>query len=112
MDKLEEAARKAKEAAKSVADVLDTSNAKLICTLLSVAFDTALRELEIQLRREELSTPWTACPVQSLQKQFRWRPMQPDQIVHIMTNVASMMYIRGRGRQWCVTWNATSCWSR
>lgn len=54
MDKLEEAARKAKEAAKSVADVLDTSNAKSICTLLSVAFDTALRELEIQLRREEL----------------------------------------------------------
>lgn len=54
MDKLEEAARKAKEAAKSIADVLDTSNAKLICTLLSVAFDTALRELEIQLRREEL----------------------------------------------------------
>lgn len=54
MDKLEEAARKAKEAAKSIADVLDTSNAKLISTLLSVAFDTALRELEIQLRREEL----------------------------------------------------------
>lgn len=54
MDKLEEAARKAKEAAKSVADVLDVSNAKLISTLLSVAFNAALRELEIQLRREEL----------------------------------------------------------
>lgn len=54
MDKLEEAARKAKEAAKSVADVLDVSNAKLISTLLSVAFNAALCELEIQLRREEL----------------------------------------------------------
>ena len=54
MDKLEEAARKGKEAAKSVADVLDVSNAKLISTLLSVAFNAALRELEIQLRREEL----------------------------------------------------------
>lgn len=54
MDKLEEAARKVKEAAKSVADVLDVSNAKLISTLLSVAFNAALRELEIQLRREEL----------------------------------------------------------
>ena len=54
MDKLEEAARKAKEAAKSVADVLDVSNAKLISTLLSVAFNAALRELEIQLRCEQL----------------------------------------------------------
>lgn len=54
MDKLEEAVRKVKEAAKSIADVLDTSNVKLISTLLSVAFNTALRELEIQLRREEL----------------------------------------------------------
>lgn len=54
MDKLEEAVRKVKEAAKSVADALDVSNARLICTLSSVAVNTVLRELEIQLRREEL----------------------------------------------------------
>lgn len=54
MDKLEEAVRKVKEAAKSVADVLDMSNAKLISTLLSAVLNAALRELEIQLRREEL----------------------------------------------------------
>lgn len=54
MDKLEEAVRKVKEAAKSVADVLDMSNAKLISTLSSAVLNAALRELEIQLRREEL----------------------------------------------------------
>ena len=54
MDKLEEAIRKVEEAVKSTADALDVSNARLISTLLSVAFNAALRELEIQLRREEL----------------------------------------------------------
>jgi hypothetical protein len=54
MDKLEEAIRKVEEAVKSTADALDVSNAKLICTLSSVAVNTVLRELEIQLRREEL----------------------------------------------------------
>lgn len=54
MDKLEEAIRKVEEAVKSTADALDVSNARLICTLSSVAVNAALRELEIQLRREEL----------------------------------------------------------
>lgn len=54
MDKLEEAIRKVEEAVKSTVDALDVSNAKLICTLSSVAVNTVLRELEIQLRREEL----------------------------------------------------------
>lgn len=54
MDKLEEVIRKAEEVVKSTADVLDVSSARLICTLSSVAVNTALRELEIQLRREEL----------------------------------------------------------
>lgn len=54
MDKLEEAIRKVEEAVKSTADPLDVSNARLICTLSSVAVNTVLRELEIQLRREEL----------------------------------------------------------
>lgn len=54
MDKLEEAIRKVEEAVKSTADALDVSNARLICTLSSVAVNTVLRELEIQLRREEL----------------------------------------------------------
>lgn len=54
MDKLEEAIRKVEEAVKSAANVLDTSNAKLISTLSSVALNAVLRELEIQLRREEL----------------------------------------------------------
>lgn len=54
MDKLEEAIRKVEEAVKSTADALDVSNARLICTLSSVAVNTALRELQIQLRREEL----------------------------------------------------------
>lgn len=54
MNKLEEAIRKVEEAVKSTADALDVSNARLICTLSSVAVNTVLRELEIQLRREEL----------------------------------------------------------
>lgn len=54
MDKLEEAIRKVEEAVKSTGDALDVSNARLICTLSSVAVNTVLRELEIQLRREEL----------------------------------------------------------
>lgn len=54
MDKLEEAIRKVEEAVKSTADALDISNARLICTLSSVAVNAVLRELEIQLRREEL----------------------------------------------------------
>lgn len=54
MDKLEEAIRKVEEAVKSTADALDVSNARLICTLSSVAVNAVLRELEIQLRREEL----------------------------------------------------------
>lgn len=54
MDKLEEAIRKVEEAAKSAVDALDVSNAKLICTLSSVAVNTVLRELEIQLCREQL----------------------------------------------------------
>ena len=54
MNKLEEAIHKVEEAVKSTADALDVSNAKLICALSSVAVNTVLRELEIQLRREEL----------------------------------------------------------
>lgn len=54
MDKLEEAIRKVEEAVKSTVDALDVSNVKLICTVSSVAVNTVLRELEIQLRREEL----------------------------------------------------------
>lgn len=54
MDKFEEAIRKVEEAVKSTADALDVSNARLICTLSSVAVNAVLRELETQLRREEL----------------------------------------------------------
>lgn len=54
MDKFEEVIRKVEEAVKSTADALDVSNAKLICTLSSVAVNAVLCELEIQLRREEL----------------------------------------------------------
>ena len=60
MDKLEEAIRKVEEAVKSTADALDVSNAKLICTLSSVAVNTVLRELEMQLRREELFNEMTS----------------------------------------------------
>lgn len=54
MSSLDEAIRKAKEAVKSLADVLDAPNMKSLRTLPTVALNAVLRELDIQLRREEL----------------------------------------------------------